>query len=244
MDKLFLRLSTATLSSLKQNLTDSMRGIKSSHRCEALGRGLGFRTYAAARHAAMTGLDGIVRPNGTRFVEYLDEKGIAARRKDFFDAVASAALGDVVERNPLLSAYGIGVGHPRRKPDGRYESAEEQYEKFQEGRRELASSRSVPGFLASTALLSRINETKTIREGTGSYWLKHIAENYECSYPDNEKLGPTYIPNGVFIAAAINSGFRIKTYIDEDGSYNLNVSFNMSVKCLRELDQEIRGRTR
>lgn len=43
-------------------------------------------------------------------------------------------------------------------------------------------------------------------KGTGSYWVKHIAENFACSYPEGEKLGPRYVSNGVLIAAAIHAG--------------------------------------
>ena len=85
-----------------------------------------------------------------------------------------------------------------------------------------------------------VRPTKTIRKGTGSYRLKHIAENYACTYPEGEKLGPTYVTNGVLIAAALHAGFRMKTYVDERGYDCVNVSFNMSKPCLDDLDCEIR----
>ena len=46
-----LRISVApsAIERIKVQLTQSLPDVKSSHRVEALGRGLGFRTYAALR---------------------------------------------------------------------------------------------------------------------------------------------------------------------------------------------------
>lgn len=70
--------------------------------------------------------------------------------------------------------------------------------------------------------------------------MKHIAENFKCTYPDGEKLGPHYVPNGVLIAAAIHAGFMTKSHFDELGYHTLNVTFNMSKPCLDDLDYEVR----
>ncbi|TIU87551.1 MAG: hypothetical protein E5W03_07360, partial [Mesorhizobium sp.] len=80
--------------------------------------------------------------------------------------------------------------------------------------------------MLSLALLERVVRTKTIRKGTGSYRSKHIAENYACTYPDGEPLGPHYVPNGTFIAAAIHAGFSYRSYVDEFGYESVNASFN------------------
>jgi hypothetical protein len=93
------------------------------------------------------------------------------------------------------------------------------------------------------ALLARVPKTKTIRSGTGSYGLKHIAENYVCEYPEGGELGPDYVPNGMLIAAALHMGFKYKTYVDDLGYDTQNASFNMSKAIIDELDAEIRPRT-
>src|SRR5260370_1447636 len=82
--------------------------------------------------------------------------------------------------------------------------------------------------------LWRVQPTKTITSGSGSDRLKHIAENYACTYPEGVKLGPQYVPNGMLIAAAVHMGFKYKTYVD-DLSY-ANVNFNMSKRSIDELD--------
>ena len=91
-------------------------------------------------------------------------------------------------------------------------------------------------FLLSLAFLARVQPTKTIRPYTNSYWLKHIAENYGCTYPEGHELGPQYVSNPALIAAAIHAGFEYKTYVDELGYDSLNVRFNMSKTSLVDLD--------
>jgi hypothetical protein len=136
--------------------------------------------------------------------------------------------------------WGIGVGGPQRKSDGRWEDVREMNVKFVRAREQLVGDGAVEPFLASLAFLARVTPTKTIRRGTGSYWLKHVAENFTCTYPEGDELGPTYVPNGVFIAAALHSGFQIKTHPDALGYDDMNVSFNMSRPNLVNLDCEIR----
>lgn len=158
----------------------------------------------------------------------------------FYKAVAKVAVANVVVANEHLSAWGIGYGRPQRKQDGKWESAEERYARFLSDRDELLSSYAATPFLASLALLTNVVRTKTVRKGTGSYWVKHIAENFECTYPEGEPLGPHYVPNGVLIAAAIHAGFLTKSHYDELGYHSLNVTFNMSKPCLEDLDYVIR----
>ncbi len=133
-----------------------------------------------------------------------------------------------------------GYGRSQRKQDGKWESSEERYSRFLQDRSELLSTDATRPFLASLALLAKVVRTKTVRKGTGSYWVKHIAENFECTYPEGEPLGPHYVPNGVLIAAAIHAGFLTKSHYDELGYHSLNVTFNMSKPCSEDLDYAIR----
>ena len=102
------------------------------------------------------------------------------------------------------------------------------------------SDYSIDQVLASLAFVSRVERTKTIRPATNSYWLKHIAESYDCTYPRGDKLGPVYVPNGVHIAAAIHAGFDVKPHTDAYGGETLNAGFNMGKASLYNLDCEIR----
>ncbi|SUS06830.1 conserved hypothetical protein [uncultured Defluviicoccus sp.] len=232
--------SAEALGAIKAELTRKLPDVKSSHRCEAIARGLGFRTNAAAIAAVKSGTPETAQIQGNLFTTYLAYHGFDVPPKLLYHAAAKVALRDVSERLPKLTMWGIGLGRPRRKQDGRWEDFCDMTAKFQRGRMELVSDGAVESFLTSLAFLARVTPTKTIRKGTSSYWLKHIAENYTSTYPEGEKLGPTYVANGVLIAAALHADFNIKTRVDEMGYDDLNVSFNMSKPCLKDLDCEIR----
>jgi hypothetical protein len=238
---LAIAVTPDAVKAIKSELTSTLPHVKSSHRCEAIARGLGFRTYASARVAALSATSDRTVVCGERFVAYLAEHHLTASAEPFYRAAAKVALCDIAKTNPKLTMWGIGIGRPQRKSDGKWEDSRDRYAKFVEARKELVSDGAVGAFLASLAFIARVTRTKTIRQGTGSYRLKHIAENFACTYPEGNKLGPRYVPNGVLIAAAIHAGFQYRSYFDELGYDDLNVSFNMSKPCIDDLDCEIRS---
>jgi hypothetical protein len=240
MFTLAITVTPHAIDTIKGELTRTLPHVKSSHRCEAIGRGLGFGTYASLR-AAIRPTDPVsATVGGVAFTEYLRSRGFEVVPRPLYHAAAKVALRHVAKRISKLTLWGIGVGRPQRKPNGKFENAKEHYARFAEAREELESDGAVTPFLVSLALLERVRRTKTVRDGTGSYWLKHIAENYRCTYPEGAELGPHYVPNGAFVAAAIHAGFRFKSYVDEYGYDHINVNFNMSKPALVDLDCEIR----
>lgn len=241
MFTLAITVTLDAVKAIKSELTSKLPHIKSSHRCEAIARGLGFRTYASARVAALSAMPDRAVVRGEQFVAYLAEHHFTVSAEPFYHAAAKVALRDIAKHNPKLTMWGIGVGRPQRKSDGRWEDSRDRNAKFVEARKELVSDDATEAFLASLAFVARVTRTKTIRSGTDSYRLKHIAENFACTYPEGDKLGPQYVPNGVLIAAAIHSGFQFRSYVDELGYDDLNVSFNMSKPCIADLDCEIRS---
>ena len=87
---------------------------------------------------------------------------------------------------------------------------------------------------------ARVQRRRAVRPKTGSYWLKHIAENLRCSYPEGDELGPRYVANGALVAAALHLGFKAGTSLDDLGYVYVHVRFNMSPKALVDLDCSIR----
>ncbi len=240
MFTLTVPVTSANLDAIKGELARTLPEVKSSHRCEALGRGLRFGTYAALR-AAMRSPDAVIATAcGAAFITYLAEHGFAVPALAFYRAVARVAIRAVLEKVPKLTMWGIGVGDRRRTPDGRWETWQDLQVRFRAEREALLGDDAVKSFLLSLAFLARVERTKTIRKGTGSYRLKHIAENYPCTYPEGDKLGPRYVANGVLIAAAVHAGFNIKSHVDDYGRDSVNVNFNMSKPLLDDLDCEIR----
>lgn len=228
------------LNAIKGELNSTLPHIKSSHRCEAIARGLGFRTYSSARVIALTAAPDRVPVCGELFAAYLAKHDFAVSVERFYRAAAKVALRDIAKMNPKLTMWGIGIGQPQRKADGKWEDFKDRNAKFMEAREELVSDGAVGPFLTSLAFIAKVKRTKTIRDRTGSYRLKHIAENFVCTYPEGSRLGPQYVPNGALIAAAIHAGFQYRSYVDELGYDDLNVNFNMSKACIDELDYEIR----
>ncbi len=186
------------LDAIKGDLTRTLPYIKSSHRCEAIARGLGFRTYASARTLARSKAPDSVPVHGRAFIDYLAEHGFVVSAEPFYHAAAKVALRDIAKMHPRLTMWGIGIGQPERKADGKWENWQDRKAKFIEAREELMSDGAVGSFLTSLAFATKVKRTMTIREGTSSYWLKHIAENFVCTYPHGNKLGPQYVSNGAF----------------------------------------------
>lgn len=233
-------VTPSSLDALKAHVTKTIPEVKSSHRVEALGRGLGFKTYAALRAAAQSTKPSTAVVSGAIFTSYLTEHGFEVDPAVLYRAAAQVAINGVLERMPRLSIYGIGLGRPQRNQDNTWETPQQRNSRFAEQQQECQGLHAAEAFLLALALLSRIQPTKTITSGSGSYRLKHIAENYACAYPEGGKLGPRYVPNGMLIAAAVHMGFNYKTYVDDYGYDLPNANFNMSKPSIDELDFEIR----
>jgi hypothetical protein len=228
---------------MKSALTKSMPQVKSSHRVEALGRALGFRSYAALLAASQSPTPPIVQLSGGIFLDYLKGRGFEVDAANLYRAAALVAIRRVLDDTPKLHIHGLGFGRPQRNVDGSWQTSQQRYDEFLAGREECFGLHAAEAFLRSLALLAQVKETKTIRSGAGSYRLKHIAENYVCTYPEGGKLGPDYVPNGTLIAAALHMGFKYKTDVDALGYDTLNATFNMSKAVIEELDAEIRPGT-
>ncbi len=78
MFRLKIHLKLSDLDIAKSVLTRHLMHVKSSHRCEALARGLGFRTYATARVASVSEEPPLCQADGQAFCDYLRSHGIAA----------------------------------------------------------------------------------------------------------------------------------------------------------------------
>lgn len=213
---------------LKKEFRDRLPDVKSTHRVELLSRWLGFRTYASLRAALASQKK--LRTNvswGSARV-FLESRSDTVSSEPLYVSTVKIALHRIREQLPLLSLVGIGGGSRNT-----HETHNEYAERFRRSREELYCDSSVKAFLCCTALLSRVGRIKTI-SASSSYWVKHIAERFPCSYPCGGSLGPSYVPNGVLIAAAVHAGFKFRY---DDGP---NVCFNMSRRSLIDLDCEVR----
>ncbi|UZD57566.1 hypothetical protein OLL83_003356 [Shewanella algae] len=120
----------------------------------------------------------------------------------------------VINLIPELTDFGIGIYNNGRGLDKAQKKAE--FDKSQSLL--LDSSES---FEKTVVWLKQVEKVKSFNTHRSSYGLKDLAE---------KEIG--YISNGVFIAAAIHSGFKYKINPDSP-----NVRFNMSEKSLKVLEK-------
>jgi hypothetical protein len=236
-----IAITSHSIEAIKLYLWNELKWVKSSHRLEAVARGLDFGTYASMLHCARSSSHEAKLTDGEQFVSYLCEHGFDVEAIHLYRAVARAAVSSVLAKVPRLSIRGYGVGEPQWDFDKKCrQTPGEQHQEFMIARDELLSKDGLDEFLLAFALVRDIPATKTIRSNAGSYRLKHIAERvpYVCS--DGTVLGPRYVSNGALIAAALHAGFKMKTYIDQIGCDYINVSFNMSKLVVDDLDFEMR----
>jgi hypothetical protein len=239
MLELRIPLSQDTGKRMKIRLGKVLPDVKSSHRVEALARGLGFQTNAAMREAIRAG-EVFVLADGRPFLAYLRERGFHVDVMHFYRAVANVAVERVISIEARLSLWGYGIDRFQRRDDGRRETASEHHARFLAQQEQLFSNGALDEFLLSLALLQRIPATKTIRPGTGSYRLKHFAENSRCELPCGTLLGPFYVSNGALIIAAVHAGFHYKAHLDDFGFEEVSATFNMAKPAIDDLDCEIR----
>jgi hypothetical protein len=78
----------AGIEAIKADLTRALPEVKSSHRCEAIARGLGFRTYAALLAASRLPVPVFATAQGAAFSAYLADHRFDTRSLPFYRAVA------------------------------------------------------------------------------------------------------------------------------------------------------------
>jgi len=239
MIDLSIHITVDAIAQMKLHLNKALPDVKSSHRVEALARGLGFRTNAALRQAAGKNST-TARADATAFCQYLAERGFLVEAIHLYRVAAAVAVGRIMASHSRLTHWGYYIGRPQWSVGCARETSYQYHARFLAEREHLMSDEALDQFLLALGLVQRIPATKTIRAGSGSYRLKHIAENSSCAFPCGARFGPRYVANGVLIVAAVHAGFRYKTHLDEFGYVSVDVTFNMAKPAIDNLDCEIR----
>lgn len=120
-------------------------------------------------------------------------------------------IEDMINLIPELTDFGIGI-YPNRQGDMQNEDI------FRESQLQLLDS--FKAFDKAVNWLKKVEKISSFNTKRSSNNLKLLAER---------DIG--YISNGIFIAAAIHSGFRFKLEPESP-----NVQFNMSEKSLKKLE--------
>lgn len=220
-----ITLTSDDLPSIKTYLHRVLADHKPSMRIEAAARGLGFTTYAGMRRALSAGAV-TVSADDRRFCA---EIGLPFETERDFNrflsrAIARVELHRVLDAHPMLTQRGFdsawmpGVGcegdkSPRERRALLTERRQEAYE----------SDWSFDQFELAWIYLSRQTKIKSINRRTGSYGLKHRAENLMRAFGHFRPLG-NYVSNGMLIAAAYAQGFEVRPIAPDNYNAYLNIS--------------------
>ncbi|RTL62153.1 MAG: hypothetical protein EKK42_32770 [Pseudonocardiaceae bacterium] len=204
-----LIITLTDIEHMKDALRASLLDVKSSHRVEALARGLGWATNASMR-AALAGAPAETSPNEAAFLYYLRQHSFEAPSGSLMRAFAQAGLRRVMDLEPELSGFGYRVARDRG------ETHEEAEARFLENRAEMLGEPGVDEFIRATEFLSKFGRRKSLNRKRTSYGLKH----------DAERATGDYVSNGMLIAAALAMGFATeRTHAGSPNAY-----FNISSK--------------
>lgn len=204
-----LTIALPEIEHVKDALRAALTDVKSSHRVEAMARGLGWRTNAAMRTDLAAG-PVEASADEEAFFACLREHSFDAPHGCLTRALAKAGIRRAMDMEPTLTHFGLGVFRDRKQ------TREEREAEFAENRAALLDDRVAEEFVRAAEFLSRFGRRKTINTKRGSYGLKHDAERYAGDY----------VANGTLIAAALALGFAAKpTHWDSPNAY-----FNISSK--------------
>ena len=211
---------TEQIDSMKADLTNYLPHIKSSHRVEALARGLGFKTYATLRAVDLF-WDGPfwAEVNWSAFNDYLKEKGFNSTAKPLYLAAGRACIR-------------LSMGFRDYQSLARHVYAE----RHEQGRENILSDTAIEEFLRAYSIVSKIPGTRTITKKRSAYDLKNIIEEVSFTYPDGEVSPPSSVASGSVVLAALGARFWFRPLSGELP----NIHFNMLQSAIGDLEREIR----
>ena len=134
---------------------------------------------------------------------------------------ARAVLQGVLDRHPLLNAYGMGFAYRDRG-----KTLDERKAWHEESRAALLDGEYLEAFMRCCAWLDGAVRTKTPTSAGDSYRVKHVAE----------RATNGYVPNGALIAAAF---YKQVPFADGDLE-SPNMRLALSKRWLEEQDREAR----
>lgn len=218
------QFSLSDIEHIKRQLAALLPAVKSSHRVEAMARGLGWNTNAALRaELALSETDRVVDDHA--FTEYLDHHGFPGTFGSLGEAVVRCkfsaerdAIATVMEQQPTLTRFGLELPDSPKKM-----TREERAAALKNRREDMLRPWAVDEFMKACHFLSQFGQRLTINTRSSSYGLKHEAERFH-----SELAGPVYsydpyVSNGMLIAAAVHLGFKLK-------QVGPNAYFNITTK--------------
>ena len=188
---------------IKSVLRESIPSVKSSHRAEAMARGLGWNTNAAMR-VALADAPAPINLNDDAFRTYLAAHDFPVGRGVLESAVekvigltSRGAIHAVMDKMPELGRGGFFVHDRRHTPAANRQQHEE-------SRASMLVDGAIGEFERAIEFLKHRGQRATLNRKITSYSWKHDAERFHrAAGADND-----YVANGMMIAAAIHLGFK------------------------------------
>ncbi len=219
-------ISPSFIRSLKGDLRSSLPDIKSSHRVEAIARGLGWATNAAMQARLATGA--IERePSSDAFAAYLAQHGTAVQPRALSHAIGRVSVRVVLTAHESLTPHGFGIYRGDRL------SVVEWHQRYAEARSKMLSPECIEQFERAIEYLSCLDTTKGLNRKVTSYNLKHSAERWHDGRGIEGRWDREYVSNGMLIAAAHHLGLQVKRVSPGSFTANLNVS-SRSIQALED----------
>ncbi|MHB8286061.1 MAG: hypothetical protein ACYDD1_15485 [Caulobacteraceae bacterium] len=234
-------ISHADLDPLKSALLALAPAVKSSHRVEAMARGLGYGSHAAL----LAGLAEAPAPcsvDNSAFGAFLKDRGGDDLPWDTLsEAVVRTKLGDarsaiaaVMEREPALCANGLRSYDRRQTP-------QQNAKAFADSRDKMLGSHYVAQFVRAVEFLEAQEKSTRVNRDRTSYGYKHLAEHFHKERAPGED---PYVANGMFIAAAVHLGFTIKRDHDNSPNVFINIAKPKATRQRTQLAGSMRGAAR
>jgi hypothetical protein len=198
-----ISIGLSTIDSLKAEMLQALPHIKSSHRVEAMARGLGWSTNAAMRADLAHGT-ALRTVRSDAFATYLAERHLTAWPRCFVDTVLKALIRAVMDAHPELTHHGFGVYEEQRI------SSQERQTRYETSRAEMLSARALGEFERGWDFLESLERTKAPTRVFTSYNLKHTAERWHRHRGIEGRWERAYVSNGMLLAAAVALGLQVK----------------------------------
>ncbi len=221
-----LSLSNSDISSIKHHLGKAFPSVSPSKRIEAAAKGLGYNSYAAMRKQ-LSIAPSCVAPNETVFLKSLGlESANDNDGRGFSRSMAKVVVERILNEHQSLTPRGFDHSGIVYDSDRSLTFQGRQLE-FEYRRKEAMHDRSMDEFELAMIYLEMQGRRKTINHNFSSYGLKHRAEGLSRREGKHTHLG-NYVSNGMFIVAALASGFQVQQI-----GRTYNACFNISSRTIR-----------
>jgi hypothetical protein len=219
--------TTKTVEAMKAELRRILPKAKSSHRAEALARGLGWATNAAMRAELANGAtERILDP--AAFKTFFHVRGLSNPGRAFLDAVLRTQIRAVMSAQVQLTHHGLGIFQRGVL------SPADRLAHYTEQREQMLGAPALEEFERACEFLVGLDRTSAPTRTFSSYNLKHFAERWHQHRGIEGRWNREYVSNGMLLAAAYHLGFEVKRASRNAFTAYLNVS-TVSVRALDEM---------